>query len=326
MNYLVGLLLLVAAALKSGELVQGSAMLLLQAELTRVLLSLVIAGEVAFGALALWGAYWQRLRIVSMAIFTTFAGYTFYLTLQGAASCGCFGSLKVDPRWTLLIDLLVLVGLAVDWGYGRDRLSSSDRSTDTALLQNLERRRWTLAAIGVGSCAILLLLIWQTRPLQDHDNPLLQTAGHLTVLDPESWVGKAFPLVDEVDVDVSQGQWLLLFHRHDCPKCQSALRRYEEVARRSRKERVAVIEVPPYASEGHATFSACVVGHLGAERQWFVQTPVEVRLHDGIVVDASTELLADVSKVNEGGVIVDERVRLTVFPADKDSEEAISQL
>jgi hypothetical protein len=325
MNYLVGLLLLVAAILKAGELLQSSAVLL-QSEFTRVLLSIEIAGEVAFGMLALWGAYWQRLRIASMAIFAAFAGYSFYLALQGAASCGCFGSLKVDPRWTLLIDLSVLLGLVTDWWFGRNRLSSSDRSTANALMQNRGRGRWTLVAIGAGSCAIFLLLFWQINPIQDHSKPLLQTAGDLTVLDPASWVGKAFPLVDEVDVDVSQGQWLLLFHRHDCPKCQSALPRYEELAHRSRHERVALIEVPPCANEGHATFSACAIGRLAAERQWFVQTPVEVRLHDGIVVDVSTELLANVSEIDEGGVMADERVQLTVFPADEDSQEAKSQL
>ncbi len=65
---------------------------------------------------------------------------------------------------------------------------------------------------------------------------------------------------------------------------------YEEFAASDVRKRVALIEVPPFGKEGAGAGSACVAGRLATDREWFVQTPVEIRLRDGVVESASTEL------------------------------------
>ena len=47
-------------------------------------------------------------------------------------------------------------------------------------------------------------------------------------LEPEKWVGKRFPLLRylKIDADLSQGEWTIMFHRHDCSECRRAVPKY----------------------------------------------------------------------------------------------------
>ena len=54
-------------------------------------------------------------------------------------------------------------------------------------------------------------------------------------------------------------------------------------------ERIAAIEMPPYAPIGQELVrdgTACVRGKLSNEREWFATTPVVISLVDGIVTKA----------------------------------------
>ena len=87
---------------------------------------------------------------------------------------------------------------------------------------------------------------------------------------------------------------MLLYH-YDCPTCQEAIAEYTErgagvpVERDGR--RLALVEIPPYApSSWRSTFlrGSWVVGRVSDSRQWFVQTPLTVRLREGRVVEVSS--------------------------------------
>ena len=54
---------------------------------------------------------------------------------------------------------------------------------------------------------------------------------------------------------------------------------------------IALIEMPPYGGEPVCQGPAPRV-RMSGDREWLVQMPVEVRLNDGIVVSASTDLPA----------------------------------
>jgi hypothetical protein len=114
------------------------------------------------------------------------------------------------------------------------------------------------------------------------------SAGDLVVLEPEQWLGMPFPISEYIDANLSEGAWIVLFHRHDCPDCQEATPQYERLAH---SRRVALVEVPPY---GHELVGTGRARHarLRNDRNWFIQTPVEVQLNDGVVVSASTKLPA----------------------------------
>ncbi len=113
--------------------------------------------------------------------------------------------------------------------------------------------------------------------------------SNLVVLEPEKWVGKRLPVLNYIDIgeQLATGQWTVVFYHSGCTDCQAVLRDYK---RRARTEtfisRIALVEVPPYGdySEGSdlpgPTF---ISGRLSEAKEWFVKTPLQVKLTDGVV-------------------------------------------
>ncbi len=296
MRYIIAIILVVSSGFKGWQLFVNPDSVLP----VRYALALVIAAELLFGFTALTGAYWQRMRIVVATGFACFAVFSFYLALSGAESCGCFGPLKVSPWWTFSLDVVVVAGLIAEWWREMpDNMGPSPSLSPEYRGEGL----WNVAGICGASLALFLVLVWQTRPVV-HADGLLQTANGLTILEPTDWSGQPFPLKESIDVDLSHSEWLVVLYRHDCHDCQEAVPLYEKLAR---VKRVALVEVPPFAVEAETKGTACAVGRLAADREWFVQTPVEIRLRNGIVVAASTELPAIKSVARHSVSYVDNR-------------------
>ena len=146
------------------------------------------------------------------------------------------------------------------------------------------------ASIGAVSIVLTFGLIWHVAPRQIDSNKGFQSVGELTVLEPENWTGKEFPLLEYIDLDVSQGNWVLLLHRHNCPKCQEVVPRYQSLAKLGILDNVALVEVPPHDSTLEYQESPCLNALLSNRRNWYIQTPIEIQLSNGIVKNASTDL------------------------------------
>jgi hypothetical protein len=118
----------------------------------------------------------------------------------------------------------------------------------------------------------------------------------LVILEPETWIGREFPLFKHIDIDhqLAEGDWIVLVYHHECPKCREVLRDVErlavEMAARGNRARVALIEVPPFAPNevwGHRRMSLFNYGRFSNSREWFVETPLWLRLEEGTVVGVS---------------------------------------
>jgi hypothetical protein len=127
----------------------------------------------------------------------------------------------------------------------------------------------------IGFMAVLLSTQGQPQ------SGLIAQASGLVILEPDDWIGDEFPIAAHIDLDLSQGHWTVLLHRHDCPKCLEELPKYEQLAH---KEAVALIEVPPFKDSIRSNGGVARYGRLSDDRDWFVQTPVELILEDGSVV------------------------------------------
>jgi hypothetical protein len=113
------------------------------------------------------------------------------------------------------------------------------------------------------------------------------------VFEPEAWLGKRLPLINLIycNQDIAKGNWLVILYHHDCPSCQEAMPKYEQLGREAASQpdasRVALIEIPPYSKsintpntgESHLAF-----GRLSDSKNWFITTPAEIFLRDCIVV------------------------------------------
>jgi hypothetical protein len=176
-------------------------------------------------------------------------------------------------------------------------------------------------AAAMGSymlCGIpIFIYMADVRPMElSQETDDLFDNGQLVVLEPETWIGKPFPLTPHLTsvarvsdsslvgqafslsapsspLDLSTGRWTVLMYHHDCPKCQEALPEYmrlaDELQTRGDDRDVLLLEVPPFGNET-PTPSTAAHARLSDTREWFVQSPVEVRIDNGLVTLAALDL------------------------------------
>lgn len=284
LNQMIGALLLIAASLKGYDLLNayqppaywfGNRWFQLAAVEIEILVGFWLLSQV-----------YQNLAIrITRILFLVFVCFALYKALTGAASCGCFGRLHINPWYTVSLDLGVFALLQIT-----KLIDTKQIDQKQALHKRV--RLWTVGGLAMASCLFVLLMAWQTRP-QIHDaDDLLPKAGSLVVLDSERWIGKKFPLLNQIDIGdakLDHGSWVIVMYHADCLTCQKAIPRYIARSMRSSGEsqQLALVEIPPYAKTSlvNAAFPG-TLGRLRETHEWFAQTPLALYLEDGRVQKA----------------------------------------
>lgn len=282
----VALLLLTAAGLKTHELatrpVLGDGLLE-----SRGMLIAVVEFEYLFGVWLLAGLYPAATWRATMGLFTVFVGVSLYKAVSGAASCGCFGTVEVNPWYTVGLDLAVLGWLFV-WRPGQ--LGSDIHLSGQELRHRLAIvcSAWLLLAASTG------VVLASHRPTRLGDAGQLLADGRTVVLEPETWVGKRFPLLDwiETDAPLDQGQWTVILYRPACPMCEEIITRLTAtplpLASRPAKSLAWINVDGGYDNSCAISFMGSGhTGRLDRFRRWVITTPVEIVLIDGMVHKAS---------------------------------------
>lgn len=300
---ILGLILLVAAALKGRQLlVEPVASNSLWT--SRPILILQVEFELALGIWLLSGLFPKAAWLVALGCFGLFSLITFLKGLTGAASCGCFGSVHVNPWVTLLaIDLPAVISLGLFpvrsafaplWSFLRRRESIRNVVAEFAKpLPSLTRFAAT-AVLGLAVPAV-------TAPLLAFNKPASITSAY-EVLEPETWVGKKLPILEHIDIadQLKTGTWLLLLYHHDCPDCRRAIPQYEQMARDPAGNEdflgTALIEVPPYGPAQRRS-PGCACGRLADAKEWFMTTPAVFLISESITIAAWEGVVPDCESV-----------------------------
>ena len=225
---LLAALLLIAATLKGRQLLTEP---VANSDIWsyRPFLILTVEFELALGLWLLSGLVKKAAWLTTLLCFAAFSAITLYKALTGAASCDCFGSVHVNPWISLLaIDLPVL--LALLFFHPQSSLNFHHPSIKRLLREFItpipaKHHFATCAALGliilVGVTAILTL-----------NAPAAVTSSY-EVLEPETWIGKKLPILDDIDIgkQLEKGNWLILLYHYDCPDCTKAIAKYEQMAR-----------------------------------------------------------------------------------------------
>ncbi|MGL6197076.1 MAG: hypothetical protein ACRC2T_19870 [Thermoguttaceae bacterium] len=204
-------------------------------------------------------------------LFAIFFTVSFLKGIFGETSCGCFGSVDVNPFITAIFDAAIVGLLQVFRKFQVQKAGNFVRKCVIAVLAWL---------------AISVPLLFAINSVQKNDLSLLGTEfigadGKKTILlEPEKWVKSepearvnAFPLLPYIETpDVREklktGSWIVVLYHHDCPKCRELI---EKLASEDAPN-VVCIEVPPYGV-GHELPKHFVSGKLTDRLSWFVQTP-----------------------------------------------------
>lgn len=273
----VGVLLLVAACLKTSDPLlflntadDGKGMWWFNC--------MVMQGEVILGCWFLSGQWTTAARRTAVACFTIFAVVNIYHILTKHTSCGCFGSLRVSPIVSLGIDLLMVAGLIL----GR---------TSPGVPLKWQFLGHHLPALGViilvASGALWGWIASQPRFAQASIIDHFPSSG-IVLIDWRQWINHRFPLLKYIDegTQLAQGEWIILIHQHGCGTCAAAIPVYRHLANFRPSWRLALVEMPPYGTSpaSERTSHAVVSLRLDSSRKWFANTPVVLRVVDGVVL------------------------------------------
>ena len=299
--------LLLAAGLKAHQLatepVTGVGLLH-----SRSLLIGVVEFELFFGIWVLAGIWLRLTWVAAVACFTMFAAVALWKALAGEASCGCFGRVPVNPWYTFALDSFFVAALfqfrptagGRHFERGEDSHSPFFKEglvQGYAALMPLLRLSIVVAAwLMVGIPAAIAMGSFKATTVATSGEILGD--GPFVILETRTWIGKPFPLLPHIDIGqrLAQGNWVVVLYHHDCPRCQEAIPKYEELgrelARRPGTAQLAMVEMAPYGSlddSSDAGAIACVRGRLSHAHNWFANTPVELVLEKGVVMKAHEE-------------------------------------
>ena len=231
-------------------------------------------------------------RWIGVAMLTTFAPVLIGDLMLGASSCGCFGAVKVSPWVTLVMDVTFLLGLLI-LGRREPRLAMTPvLSTPAVLVAGV----WCVAAVvlafGIPASASADGAT-STDPSVEvgmGDGPPLPADGYY-LPQYEEWIGASFRQLDiaawtsNLPENIDVGQHYLLFYRKDCEHCHELMELYFSGELPVPTTAVAVPERGGFPTDNLQEFACpeCQLAELPAGVDWFLQTPVLVRLSGGVV-------------------------------------------
>ncbi|MBW7989259.1 MAG: hypothetical protein FVQ84_04480 [Planctomycetes bacterium] len=271
----------------------------------RPFLILTVEFELALAIWLLSGLFKKAAWLAGLLCFSAFSVVTLYKALTGADSCGCFGSVHINPWITLLIiDLPAVMallifrpGLSLPPALSFLRKQKSIKNLLKEFLAPLPSApRFAMTAF------LTISILGISAPILALNEPPQVTSSY-EILEPKTWIGKELPILEHIDIAESlrKGTWLVLLYHYDCPDCGTAIPKYEQIARDLAGNedflRIALIAVPPYGQGPASENSPCTLGQLAETKEWFVTTPAVALLTDGKVTSAWEEKAPDLDTI-----------------------------
>jgi hypothetical protein len=231
-------------------------------------------------------------RLVSLVMLGAFLPILAGDLFLGAASCGCFGSVELHPGVTLILDLGLFLGVLI-----------LGRGVEPLMMPASLPTRQTLAA-GLATIAMFAVAFGRPAPTRTETAAAPEVAASTVALpasgyympDYNAWLGQPFTELDiaswitGLPPDLAEGQQYLLFYRKDCEHCHELMEVYFSSELPLPTTAVAVPERDGFPEVGLTLPCAdCRTAQLPAGVDWFMQTPVLVRITDG-VVDCAAEV------------------------------------
>ena len=278
----------------------------------------LVSGELFLGLWLISGAFPKAAQRVAIGCFGLFASYTLYEGLAGKTDCGCFGHVRVNPWFTFVLDVAIVLALLFFARSGGQNAAPSRWS----------KRKWPVAAAaGIGLLMGVGFAVFRPYPIAVANGLVTANSGKVVILEPNKWIGRRLPVLanivqsqpvtgmiqatgdhlqnaDATGVSgqheiylsnpLSHGRWIVMFYHASCDECRVTIPIYESLAQQEetsgQKPHVALVRVPSGAESSipHNLFHSNIPLHatLDSSHQWFAQTPAVVELNNGVVVRA----------------------------------------
>lgn len=296
-----------------------------------------VIGAECFIALAILFTSWgRRIAIATLGLFCVIlviamiqAGLKDGIKAALAGSCGCFGKSGLPASAMLSIDaallagfvflrlppfprrmplwIPVVVGVVVGVAVPRPEVIGDTSGTNAGSGQTSTgepNRGGNGSATQTSGGTSAISGPWPAAPASYDKNYFPKWA---------EWVGKplraqklAMAIERPVPADLEKGDWLVVFSRPDCDHCQAFYREHFATKRAERVLKVSIIDTmgTPLAMpcEGceSTTLYRVKAGQTGQSPNYLIQTPVVLRVKDGIV----TAVCSDVDKPDQVAAVL----------------------
>lgn len=208
---------------------------------------------------------------------------------MGSASCGCFGAVSVPPLVTLVVDAGLLVML---WLFG-GRAPSLAWRRELPALSTVLAGLFVVASfmIGFGAGGAWLSSNGEEASPARTDGTVALPSEGFYLPDYDAWLGRPWhelPVAKWVQGEgriVGQGVEYVMFYRKDCEHCHELMEVWFRPAVPAPTLAIAVPERDGYPEIGLQPFVCddCSLAELPMGVDWFLATPVLVRVRDGVV-------------------------------------------
>ncbi len=291
----VGLLSAAAAMMKSRQYVRLPAAEHGQWEIPDFV-PVLITFEIFLGLWLMSGAFPAAARRVAIGCFGSFACYTLFEAFAGKTDCGCFGQVHVNPWYTFILDVSLVLMLTFFGKPGRGNAGPS----------RWAQRKWPVAlAAAIGLAIGFTVAILHPKVVSDANGLAAADNGRIVILEPHKWLHHRLPVLGNIVAQgsakalgnrLSFGRWIVMFYHASCDECQQTIPVYEALAQREmlsgKAPHVAFVRVPsnppnPVLS-GLFDSRVALHGTLDTSHQWFATTPIVVELRGGIVHRVAT--------------------------------------
>jgi thiol-disulfide isomerase/thioredoxin len=306
-----GLVLIVASALKAHQMLTVP---IVSQGLWESWVFFLIAVPLEMG-LGIWlvsGLFRKAGWLLGVLSFGFFIGVTAYKAVAGELSCGCFGTVSVNPWITLLtIDVPLFLLLLIFYPRGQK------------LLPPPWPHPFHCLAVAIPACLLLGALVpilffnkppdrgekyafinpdkWQNNPDTNPDRPPSavnpdtepnlpshQTAAEPNEADLPDWqlMLNHVDIAEQLRTDVK----IVLFYHYDCPDCAVVIPLYSEYSKELAADeqiQFAFVKGPPYGPDELDPIPAdttALVGKLDQGRGWLFESPLIFLLKDGRMV------------------------------------------
>ncbi|MDR2171773.1 MAG: hypothetical protein LBP59_16640 [Planctomycetaceae bacterium] len=277
-RFFVALILLVAAGLKAHQLATTPSLGdgLLHARWFNIF---VVEFELFFGIWLIFGLLPKLSWLASVGLFSMLSVISFYkAAILKETSCGCFGATEINPWFTTVLDLMIVLILVVF----RPKEIIFKLQNFFMELGNFKRFRlviifvltWFLVTVPI--TFILVSAKFETFT----SNSVLNGHEKSIVIEPSQWIGKDFPLsqfLEDTVVDkVVKGEQNIVLFNFDCEECKRVVENihnkssYIFIAIPSEKNNKVLFDLPEYSM-------------LPDKYQWWADTPIIIVLENGIV-------------------------------------------
>ncbi|MDR0338290.1 MAG: hypothetical protein LBI18_14535 [Planctomycetaceae bacterium] len=286
LRFIMVAVLFLAAGLKAHQLatiplpppVQGSVFTpLLEFLNHRGLLIMVTEAEILFALLLCSGICRRWTWFVSLLCFSAFSCVSAMKGLSGENTCGCFGVVTVNPWMTTTVDVILVLFLII----------FREHSNFSFKFSVKEKRKLIIVLIiwfVLGVPSLLAMLSLKQVHVSLGTEMISVDGRKKIVLEPETWIGKEFPLAvrfeQPVDGEIlKQGKWTIVLIHADCPKCRQLITDMEKQS----VVNVALIDIPS-RTPAVPPKTSFPVFRLDENNDWFVPTPYMIKTSDGICI------------------------------------------